>query len=68
MSRKSRKNIGSRAEVMHGNAEQTSGGLTKNDLVYNKHGIIVSKKKQKMARDYSNLGDQLYRDKNTLNK
>lgn len=39
------KTIGSRAEVMHGNAIKTSGGLTKNNLRYNKHGKIVSKKK-----------------------
>lgn len=43
---KTRKVIrGSRAQVMHGNAEKTSGGLTKEDLMYNKAGRIVSKKK-----------------------
>jgi hypothetical protein len=30
---------------MHGTAKQTSGGLTKKDLKYNKRGEIVSKKK-----------------------
>ena len=37
--------IGSRAKVMHGGAEKTSGGLTKEDLMYNAAGRIVSKKK-----------------------
>ena len=36
--------IGSRAQVMHGNAKKTSGGLTKSQLKYNKQGKIVSKK------------------------
>ena len=35
-------NIGSRCKVMHGNANKTSGGLTKDDLMYNKQGKIVS--------------------------
>ncbi len=37
--------IGSRAQVWHGTAKKTSGGLTKNHLMMNKHGRIVSKKK-----------------------
>jgi len=36
---------GSRAEVWHGTAKKTSGGLTKNALMMNKHGRIVSRKK-----------------------
>jgi hypothetical protein len=36
--------IGSRAEVMHGTAHHTSGGLTRKHLKYNKHGRIVSRK------------------------
>ena len=36
--------IGTRAEVMHGTAHHTSGGLTTKDLKYNKHGRIVSRK------------------------
>lgn len=35
--------VGSRAQVMHGTAHHTSGGLTKKDLKYNKYGRIVSK-------------------------
>ena len=38
------KAIGTRAEVMHGTADHTSGGLTRKDLKYNKHGRIVSRK------------------------
>jgi hypothetical protein len=37
--------VGSRAKVMHGGALKTSGGLTKDDLMYNKAGRIVSKKR-----------------------
>ena len=38
--------VGSRAQVMHGNATQTAGGLTKKDLKMVK-GEIVSKNKAK---------------------
>ena len=41
--------IGSRAQVMHGNATRTAGGLTKKDLK-NKDGEIVSKSKSKDAK------------------
>jgi hypothetical protein len=37
--------IGSRAQVWHGTATHTSGGLTKTDLMQNKHGRIVSKRR-----------------------
>jgi hypothetical protein len=44
------KNVGSRAQVMHGNALKTVGGLTKKDLRYNKkNGRIVSVKKSKQV-------------------
>jgi len=36
---------GTRAQVWHGTAKRTSGGLTKDDLIKNKHGYIVSKLK-----------------------
>ena len=50
-SRKTQKKIGSRAQVMHGTAHHTKGGLTKQSLRYNKYGRIVSKKKSmKMKR------------------
>ncbi len=37
--------VGSKAQVYHGTAKHTSGGLTKKDLVQNKHGRIVSRRK-----------------------
>lgn len=36
--------IGSKAQVFHGTAKHTSGGLKKNDLMYRK-GRIISRKK-----------------------
>lgn len=36
--------VGTRAQVMHGTAHHTSGGLTKKDLKYNKRGRIVSRR------------------------
>jgi hypothetical protein len=42
--------VGSRAQVMHGTAHHTSGGLTKRDLKYNKWGRIVSKKRSTLAK------------------
>lgn len=47
--------VGSRAQVMHGTAHHTSGGLTKGDLKYNKHGRIVSKKKSAKAKKEKRL-------------
>lgn len=55
MPSKPSKNIGSRAEVFHGNARQTSGGLTKKDLIKNKAGRIVSKKKYLTAKKEKRL-------------
>lgn len=49
------KTEGSRAEVMHGTAKRTSGGLTKGDLKYNKWGSIVSRKKSSLARSQKHL-------------
>lgn len=37
--------VGSKAQVWHGTAKHTSGGLTKKDLMKTKKGRIVSKKK-----------------------
>lgn len=45
-----KKTIGTRAEVYHGTARRTSGGLTKAELMMNKHGRIVSKKKHNTAK------------------
>lgn len=41
---------GSRAQVHHGTAYKTAGGLKKRDLIKNKHGRIVSKKKHTTAK------------------
>lgn len=50
MSTNINKTIGSRAEVWNGSARKTSGGLTRADLIKNKHGRIVSRKKQEAGR------------------
>jgi endonuclease/exonuclease/phosphatase family metal-dependent hydrolase len=42
--------VGSRCQVMHGNAKMTGGGLKKKDLKYNKQGKIVSKKMSTLAK------------------
>jgi hypothetical protein len=42
--------VGSRAEVWHGTAFKTSGGLTKSHLLKNKSGRIVSKTKYVTAK------------------
>lgn len=41
---------GTRAQVWHGTAKRTSGGLTKKDLIKNKAGRIVSKAKYITAK------------------
>ena len=49
------KTFGSRAEVWHGNAKKTTGGLNKSDLLKNKNGEIVSKKKHHTAKKEKRL-------------
>ena len=49
------KRVGSRAQVMHGTAHHTSGGLTKKDLKINKWGRIVSKAKSAKAKKENRL-------------
>ena len=49
------KTIGSRAEVYHGSAKHTSGGLSKGDLKVNKRGAIVSIKASNKAKKKSQL-------------
>ena len=46
---------GSRAQVMHGNAKKTTGGLTKANLKYNKRGNIVSKRVSTIAKKNNHL-------------
>jgi hypothetical protein len=47
--------IGTRAQVWHGTSYKTSGGLTKNDIVKNKSGRIVSKNKHFSAKKNNRL-------------
>lgn len=50
-----KKTFGSRAEVFHGTAKKTSGGLEKKDLLQNKHGEIVSRKKHLSSKKEKRL-------------
>ena len=42
--------VGTRAQVFHGTAKHTSGGLEKPDLMQNKSGRIVSRRKHNSAK------------------
>lgn len=53
--------FGSRAEVMHGKAKMTRGGLKKNDLMYNKRKRIVSRKQHRRAKKENRLFKLGYR-------
>ena len=55
--------VGSRAQVHHGTAYKTKGELKKADLVMNKHGRIVSKKKQATAKREKRLEKAGYKPK-----
>ena len=46
---------GSRAQVWHGTAHQTPGCLYKTNLMMNKHGRIVSKRKHTTAKKEKRL-------------
>jgi hypothetical protein len=46
---------GSRAQVWHGTAYKTAGGLTKEKLMKNKHDRIVSRKKHATAKKEKRL-------------
>ena len=48
-----------RIAVWNGERAQTTGGLKKADLIKNRHGRIVSKKKSEVARRLNNLGNFL---------
>ena len=54
---------GSRAQVMHGTAKRTSGGLTKKQLKYNKQGKIVSKRMSARAKKDKRLVKAGYKTK-----
>jgi hypothetical protein len=47
--------MGSRAQVWHGTAYKTSGGLKKSDLLQNKNGRLVSKAKHETAKKEKRL-------------
>ena len=47
--------IGTRAQVWHGTAYKTSGGLTKGDILQNKNGRIVSRAKHASAKRENRL-------------
>ena len=48
--------VGSRAQVWHGSAIMTAGGLKKRDLVKDKYGRIRSKRARAAAKKNRNLG------------
>ncbi len=53
--KKFKKLVGTRAEVMHGTAYKTSGGLNATLLAYSKSGRIVSATKQRTAKKEQRL-------------
>lgn len=55
--------VGSRAQVHHGTAYKTSGGLTAKHLMMNKHGRIVSVKKHATAKREKRLEKAGYKPK-----
>lgn len=56
--------IGSKAQVFHGTAHHTSGGLTRKDLLKNKRGKIVSRKQLAAGKKaYSRLVKAGYKPK-----
>jgi hypothetical protein len=55
--------VGSRAQVWHGTAKHTSGGLTKTQLMMNKSGRIVSRKKHHSAKRDNRLVKAGYKTK-----
>ena len=51
-----KKIYGSRAEVYHGLAEKTTGGLYKKDLMMNKRNVIISRRMSERAQKEGHLG------------
>ena len=49
------------AKVWHGTIKKTPGGLTKKDLMKNKRGKIVSKKKHNLAKRRNTLAELGYK-------
>jgi len=59
-----KKKLGTRAEVFNGSAERTTGGLYKEQLMKNKKGVLVSRKKRDIALKQNHLKDFLSAPKN----
>ena len=57
------KTYGSRAQVWHGTAYKTAGGLTKDKIMMNKHGRVVSRKKHNTAKKEKRLEKAGYKTK-----
>jgi|MesohylFT_1024984.scaffolds.fasta_scaffold140091_1 hypothetical protein len=56
--------VGSKAQVFHGTAKHTKGGLTRKDLFQNKRGKIVSRKQAAAGKKaYSRLVKAGYKPK-----
>jgi len=55
--RRYNKYIGTREDVWSGFAYKTSGGLNKTELLVNKHGDIISKKKFVYEKQHNRLGE-----------
>jgi hypothetical protein len=56
--------VGSKAQVFHGTAHHTKGGLTRKDLIRNKRGKIVSRKQAAAGkRAYTRLVKAGYKPK-----
>ena len=53
--------VGSRAQVWHGTADKTSGGLTKKDLFQGKDGRIKSRRASALAKKNKTLEKAGYR-------
>lgn len=62
------KRVGSRAEVYHGKARKTTGGLTKGKLFKDKYGRIRSLAASNAAKGNENLGRYLEPENNPLFK
>tara|TARA_B100001250_G_C19527546_1_gene668788 strand:+ start:127 stop:453 length:327 start_codon:yes stop_codon:yes gene_type:complete len=54
---------GSRAQVWHGTAYKTAGGLKKDNIMMNKYGRVVSKKKHVTAKKEKRLEKAGYKTK-----
>ena len=55
--------VGTKAQVWHGKAKHTSGGLTRKDLMKTKKGRIVSRKKHLSAKRDNRLVKAGYKTK-----